>query len=612
VIVEFGSTPSPDQLYIVDPSSINNNIKSYPWQLDSTRKVTGVIDPCVILPSPPVYTVYYYHADALLTSNSTGYMASATNCCRPLSLQNLFFQNNYIDYSNPPPQPGMCPPIGPGPAGNAIVSFIKIPPLEADFVNNTPRFTSIDTILVVCKNRSFAYSLLASDSDGDSLAYHLSTPRTYQYDAVNEHTTVNYFSFPELTYKSPFSPQQPAGNNVTLDPLTGLLKGSITDIGTYILTVSVPEYRKGKVIDSITQDLFVRVLDCDSLPKPKASIPSLNSCNDFTLTFPNNSTPLYPNVNFNNTTFQWDFGDGGSSSLVYPIHTYSDTGTYNVRLIIFPGLYCADTAYSNALIYPYLTASFVYNDSCSNQIIQFTNSSTSSGGVINSSTWQFKKDSLLLASSDQYNASYSFVKAPQTYNVMLTVATDKGCMATDTQFINIWQSPKPLASHDTILSRGAAVQLFVDDGDYGLNASFLWSPSLGLSSATIADPILISSTDTIYYVTVKNNFGCSETDSIRVKYYAGPQIYVPNAFTPNNDGKNDILKPIPVGMQTFRYFRVYNRYGQLVFETNKPFAGWDGYYKSSPAPQGTYVWEVAGIDYNHKPFAIKGTVILLR
>gem|GEM_PF-619661 len=616
VIVQSGTTPTPDQLYIVNPSNPNNNTSSYDWDLDSTRKVTGVIDPCIVLPSPPNYTVYYYHADVFLNNNNTGYMASAVNCCRPANALDMTFPFNNTGYLNPPP-PGYppCPDAGPGEVYNAIASFVRIPPLNSitgNFKNSTPSFTTIDTILNVCNSRSFSYSLNATDADGDSLAYHFSAASTYELDAINEHTFINRFIFSPVLYRSPYTAQQPAGPNVSLDPVSGLLHGTISDTGLFVLTVTVPEYRGGQVIDSISQDLFVHVYNCDSLPKPKASIPSLNSCNDLTLNFPNNSVPLYPGYNWNNTTFQWDFGDGGASNQVFPVHTYADTGAYNVRLIIFPGLYCADTAYSKALVYPYLTPDFTYNDTCSNQPVAFINTSTYTGGVINSASWQFKKDTTLLGASNDYNASFTFTKAPQTYDVLLTVGTDKGCMATDTQHINIWQSPYPLASHDTILSKGATLQLMANDGVRGNNAEFNWSPPLGLSSTTIADPILTSTTDTIYYVTIKNYYGCTLTDSIRVKYYVGPQIYVPNAFTPNGDGKNDVLRPVPVGMLILKYFRVFSRYGQLMYETEKPFAGWDGTFHGSQAPAGTYVWEAAGIDYNHKSFAINGTFILIR
>ena len=182
----------------------------------------------------------------------------------------------------------------------------------------------------------------------------------------------------------------------------------------------------------------------------------------------------------------------------------------------------------------------------------------------------------------------------------------------DSTYINIYQSPYPLSSHDTILSRGASMQMSVNDGSQNFNGQYQWTPAEGLSDPNIAEPLLVSTTDTTYRVHIENNFGCILEDSIRVKYYTGPEIYVPNAFSPNGDGKNDIFRPIEVGIATLNYFRVFNRYGQNVFYTRTPHLGWDGYTGGKRAPEGAYIWEVAGIDLNGKPVFKKGTVILVR
>jgi len=92
----------------------------------------------------------------------------------------------------------------------------------------------------------------------------------------------------------------------------------------------------------------------------------------------------------------------------------------------------------------------------------------------------------------------------------------------------------------------------------------------------------------------------------------GPAYYVPNAFTPNGDGQNDIFRAIPVGFSNTTYFRVFNRLGVLMFETNQYLKGWDGTYNGKPQSAGVYVWTVAGTDKDFKRVELKGTVILLR
>jgi len=97
----------------------------------------------------------------------------------------------------------------------------------------------------------------------------------------------------------------------------------------------------------------------------------------------------------------------------------------------------------------------------------------------------------------------------------------------------------------------------------------------------------------------------------RVKF-APINIYVPKVFTPNNDGTNDMLKPILVGISTFHYFSVYNRWGNLIYTTQDPNRGWDGTFKGVAQPVETYLWIAEGIDVNGKKIVQKGMTSLVR
>jgi gliding motility-associated-like protein len=120
--------------------------------------------------------------------------------------------------------------------------------------------------------------------------------------------------------------------------------------------------------------------------------------------------------------------------------------------------------------------------------------------------------------------------------------------------------------------------------------------------------------DTNYYklaVTATNLAGCSAIDTIKINVFVGPTCYVPTAFSPNSDGNNDIFKPVNVGMNIL-YFRVFNRYGEVVYETSQFREGWDGTFKGKPQPVGAYVWIFRGKDKNGRIIDNKGTVMLLR
>lgn len=93
---------------------------------------------------------------------------------------------------------------------------------------------------------------------------------------------------------------------------------------------------------------------------------------------------------------------------------------------------------------------------------------------------------------------------------------------------------------------------------------------------------------------------------------AQPSVFVPNAFSPNNDGKNDVFRYIAAGMRSIEFFRVYNRFGQLVYSNPAPHPGWDGTYGGQLQPSGTYVWMIRGVDYRGNIYASKGTMVLVR
>ncbi|HSZ85858.1 MAG TPA: gliding motility-associated C-terminal domain-containing protein, partial [Puia sp.] len=107
-------------------------------------------------------------------------------------------------------------------------------------------------------------------------------------------------------------------------------------------------------------------------------------------------------------------------------------------------------------------------------------------------------------------------------------------------------------------------------------------------------------------------FGCYGESKISVRVFKTmPDIFVPNAFTPGK-GINNIFRPIPVGISSLKYFRVYNRWGQLVYETERTEQGWNGTVGGKPQDSGTFVWMVQGVDYTGKIITKKGTMVLIR
>ena len=163
------------------------------------------------------------------------------------------------------------------------------------------------------------------------------------------------------------------------------------------------------------------------------------------------------------------------------------------------------------------------------------------------------------------------------------------------------------AGNDTIASIGIPHQLFGSGG-----VQYLWSPANVLDNPFAQNPMAILNNDTKFNLVVKDTLGCVGTSSVLVKVYKGVTYYIPNAFTPNNDGLNDVFRAIAPGIQQTNYFRIFNRWGKLMFETHDATKGWNGTYLGAQQPSAVYVWVIKGLDVSGKIVELKGTVTLIR
>jgi gliding motility-associated-like protein len=206
------------------------------------------------------------------------------------------------------------------------------------------------------------------------------------------------------------------------------------------------------------------------------------------------------------------------------------------------------------------------------------------------------------------------VASPQTTTTYtLAVTGNLGCPKSSSDTVTVTVVPKVIAfaGDDTTIVANQPLQLNATGGD-----SYFWTPSTGMDNPDIANPVttLSASYDSITYIvtaTVPPN--CTGTDSLKVVVFKTiPSIFVPSAFTPNDDGRNDILKPILVGMKQLNFFRVYNRWGNLLYSTSRIGQGWDGTQAGMKQGSGTYVYIAEAIDYLGKPVTAKGTVVLIR
>ncbi len=230
------------------------------------------------------------------------------------------------------------------------------------------------------------------------------------------------------------------------------------------------------------------------------------------------------------------------------------------------------------------------------------------GSIIGSSfTWT---PSISLANTGSLNP----VAFPvQTTEYVLTVTDTRGCPkeGRDTVLVTVLPEINAFAGNDTSVIAGQPLQLLAHGG-----SQYTWHPPSYLNSHTIENPIAIFPSEIDFFrymVIVGTNEGCVDSAYVNVKIFkTEPTVFVPTAFTPNGDGLNDVLRPITAGIKSIEYFRIYNRYGQLVFSTNTMLRGWDGTIGGRTQGTNSYVWIVKALDYLDRPYFQKGLLTLVR
>jgi PKD repeat protein len=197
----------------------------------------------------------------------------------------------------------------------------------------------------------------------------------------------------------------------------------------------------------------------------------------------------------------------------------------------------------------------------------------------------------------------------RTTSYVLSVYDTLGCPkpGRDTVVVNVKDEIVAFAGNDTSIVVDQPLQL------HGTGAEFYeWQPPLHLSRNDVANPVAMLSDNFSYQLKAYTVEGCYDLDTINIKVFkTSPNIFVPNAFRPGGS-RNNVLRPIPVGIATLEYFCVFNRWGQLVYQSYSPEAGWDGTVGGKPQDAGTFVWMARGKDYTGKTIMRKGTAILLR
>jgi gliding motility-associated-like protein len=380
---------------------------------------------------------------------------------------------------------------------------------------------------------------------------------------------------PSYTNGNPFTVTYTTANNYTLQLVT------VSDRGC----VSLP----------VTQNVRVSPLPVVSFTTPTGiCMPGGNA--SFT-----NSTTVSDNSGL---SYTWDFGDGNSSTAINPTHVYGAIGSYTVTLTATSAFGCVQQ--SSGVVddfYDKPIASFNVSprELCQGTDNVFTDGSSAPNSTIQTWSWNFDDGSV----STVANPTKRF-NTPGTYDVSLIVTNAVGCVSEPFVLpVTVHLQPVIDAGQSYVLPQGMTVQLNATANSAGL--TFNWSPGIGLSDATVLNPVLTAVADQVYTLTATGDFSCSATDVMTVKILK--PVKVPNVFSPNGDNIHDQWVIPNLLDYPGCTVEVFNRYGQQVYYSAGYGTAWNGTFKGKDVPVGTYYY-IIKLENGFKP--ITGSVTILR
>lgn len=535
-------------------SLANAVVTSLPVTLDN---------PCLALPPDVCVEEAVYTGEVWLPPSQVGYDLVYQRCCRNPSIVNILL----------PDETGASffahiPGNNIAPNGNSSPQFDFFPPVA------------------ICAYTELVFDHGATDPDGDELVYTFCDP-------VNGGDIFNPQPSPPLpppyipvVWEAGFSTSYPMTSDpaISIDPDTGVITGTPTMPGQYVIGVCVSEYRDGVLMSTSNRDFQFNVVNC--IQEIAAGIePQEDPCEGMTIAFQSLSQGA--------DSYIWDFGDGvGTSNVQNPSYTYADTGMFTVILIANPGFICADTATSVFAVYPpiELTADFEF-DNCEGTDAFYNFSAGVNEGVPDPQySWTFGAGADPGSSEMDNVAGVYLGPLEGVYPVSVTVVAGN-CNASQNLSVTTPQIPFADAGLPDTLSCESPEVVLGGSGSGPDGFTYSWSSADGeIETGGNSLSPLVSQAG-VYVLTVTDAAtGCSVSSETEV-FFDGSgliqqdNILVPNIFSPNGDKVNDRFflyeldkegENISGRLNTLDIL-VYNRWGNLVFESSgTQDAHWDG------------------------------------
>ncbi len=338
------------------------------------------------------------------------------------------------------------------------------------------------------------------------------------------------------------------------------------------------------------------------------NITKLPPCASLNYQFDNTSTAP-PGKPFKPGAFTWDFGDGtrvpGASSVT---HSYAAPGTYPVRLVLLDTSYCnyPDSLLKNLRVSPVVKAQFEVPDGCVPYLANFNNTSLAGQQFF----WDFGDGS----TSTDVNPTHLYTDTG-TFTISL-LAIDAGtCNIRDstTQTIQVHSKPSAAFTTRPIPPEYNVPTVFMNNSTGATHYTYFFGDG-DSTDKNSADTVIHQYPESGSFnacLVAFNQYECSDTVCQQVDVLINPLLDVPNAFTPGRFGQNSTVMVKGFGIESMNW-KIYNRWGQVVFQSNSPYYGWDGTWKGVPQPMEVYTYTLEASFSNGTKTTRKGDITLIR
>jgi gliding motility-associated-like protein len=312
------------------------------------------------------------------------------------------------------------------------------------------------------------------------------------------------------------------------------------------------------------------------------------------------------------TSETWDFGDHITTIQPNPSHDYASPGVYLPTLMVTTKSLCSESYTDTVTVYQTPHPAFIVAaQPCARAPILFTGELTVPDPDQVTWAWNFGDGQ----TSGQQDPTVVY-QQPNVYRVTLKTSIPFGCSDTTSQTISLHSLPTIKGPSEITIAEGFPTTLPFTYSS-GIVA-YAWTPVTDLSCTDCPDPLAGPIFAMEYKITITDSNNCSVTDSILVKTVCnGKNYFIPNTFSPNGDGVNDVFYPRGDNLSNIQSMRIFNRWGQLVFEkrdfpANSASAGWDGTFNGRPAPVDVYVYTIEVVCDNAQVIALNGNLTLVR